>query len=66
MKFAACRKAKIPRMRPLFRITEPVVTLELLRALELFPVPTVFQKATLRPSALAVLKKTEVLPIKEE
>jgi hypothetical protein len=59
-------------MRPLFRITEPVAALELLRALEVFPVPplfavlAMFQKATVRASALAVLKKTEVLPIKEE
>jgi hypothetical protein len=53
-------------MRPLFRITEPVAALELLRTLEVFPVPAVFHEATPRPSALVVLKKTEVLPIKEE
>jgi hypothetical protein len=53
-------------MRPLFRITEPVALLELLRTLGVFRVLAVFRKATLRPSALAVLKKTEVLPIEEE
>jgi hypothetical protein len=53
-------------MRPLFRITEPVAALELSPAPEVFPVPALFRKATLRASALTVLKKTEVLPIKEE